>query len=120
MLTELVIIGLGAWRLALFLTDDVGPFSVMDRVRRLLRADVEVRRAAWLKHIATWTAEGYAEASQREIAPNGWEKLWSCMRCMTAWTSLGLFGLWQLDQRPVEVLAIWGLAQIAEFVRNGG
>jgi hypothetical protein len=123
MLTELVVIGLAAWRLALFLTDDVGPFGVMNGVRRLLRADVEVAREKALQEVNRGRViAGYATAYDGPIAiePNGWEKLWSCMRCMTAWTGLALYGLWQLDQRPVEVLAIWGLAQIVEFVRNGG
>jgi hypothetical protein len=115
MLTELVIIGLGAWRLALFFVDDVGPFGVMDRMRRLLRADGDYRREQLLQA----TDAGY-EVPQERMLNNGWEKLWSCMRCMTAWTALGLYGLWQLDQRPVEVLAIWGLAQALDFVRNGG
>jgi hypothetical protein len=124
MLTELVIIGLGAWRMALLLTDDVGPWSAMDHVRQLLRADAGARRQKVLQQIARGQAIAGVDtdsvALDIQLEANGWEKLWSCMRCMTFWSALGLYGLWQLDQRPVEVLAIWGLAQIVDFVRTGG
>jgi hypothetical protein len=130
MLTELVIIGLAAWRLALFLVDDVGPFGVMNTTRRVLHADVEVRRQEIIAEIyrgRSMTAGALGgnsiapfDESDVTVEPNGWEKLWSCMRCMSAWTALGLYGLWQLDQRPVEVLAIWGLAQMVDLVRTGG
>lgn len=122
MLTELVIIGLASWRLALFLVDDVGPFSVMNHARRLLHADAEARRLEIVAQIQRGQElAGLApDAGDVTVEPTGWEKLWSCMRCMTAWTGLGLYGVWQLDQRPVEVLAIWGLAQLVEFLRSGG
>lgn len=115
MLTELTVIGLAAWRLALFLVDDAGPFNVSDGLRGLLRADGRRRRYRLLM-----ARDAGFDVPETQLLENGWEKLWSCMRCMTFWTALALYGVWQLDTRPVELLAFWGFAQLVEFVRNGG
>lgn len=93
---ELPIVALAAWRLALFITDDAGPFDLMNHIRALLRADLPL---------------------EADI-PNSWQVLWSCMRCMTFWTSLACAGIWQVWRLPVELLAVWALCQLAESCRT--
>src|SRR4051812_46369836 len=101
MLTELTLIGLAAWRLALFLDDDSGPFGFATRLRIFVRAD-QVANAIRSKKM--WHSGDPL---------NGWEKLWSCMRCMTFWTALGLYGVWQLEDRVVLVLAAWAWPRLS-------
>lgn len=118
---DLGVIAVAAWRLALFLVDDVGPFDAADRFRRLIRADLEVRRQKLISLVNRDLARSIGTAITEDtvhLEPNGWEKLWSCMRCMSAWTALLLAGIWQLETWPVQLLAIWGLAQIVENARQ--
>lgn len=140
---DLGVIAVAAWRLALFLVDDVGPFDAADRFRRLIRADPEARRLSLeAKFKQSEEARKVAAALGREpepvamlrnagdsiswdgdqyvvsVQPTDWEKLWSCMRCMSAWTALLLAGVWQLETWPVQLLAIWGLAQMVENARQ--
>lgn len=97
-----MIIGLAAYRLALLLVDDNGPFDVLSHFRHLIRADkMEI------------TSAGVT------FGTDGWSRLWACMRCVGFWTTLACVGCWQyVAHGTVEVVAIWAIAHLADSAAN--
>ena len=97
MIEELVIVGLAAWRLALLLaTNEPGPWDVLVKLRRLAGVP------------AVGEVEGFLPT------------LFSCVLCMSAWTTAGVFALYELAG-PLYVLplAAWGLAVLTDrFIRS--
>lgn len=94
-LSAFVIIVPAAWRLAYFLTSEMGPFDVVDRLRTLLHA---------------------------QTSDNVQTKLFACVLCMSFWTALLLVGLWETDlsaiRLAVEVVSLWGWASALHLFAN--
>lgn len=87
MIIELVLVGIAAWRLALLLTEEDGPFAIFDRIR-----------------------EPFMPPLGEEIERGSLGKLFSCVYCMSFWTALLCYGLYQVEPQLVLFLAMWGVA----------
>lgn len=86
---DFAILGLAAWRLAYLLARESGPYNVLVRLRMGAR----------------WALRSTADP-----------KTPGCVLCVSIWTAIGLFALWQVVQWPIIMLAIAGLAvAIDEF-----
>jgi hypothetical protein len=97
-MTELAIIGLGAWRLALLLTSEGGPFEVFERWRRFVGVP----------------APGEAIEGRLGFLAT----LFTCLYCMTAWTAAAMWAINEIEPRVALVLAGWGLALGLGLVLN--
>ncbi len=91
MIEELVLVALAAWRLALLVTNEPGPFDLLVRLRRLAGVP------------AVGEVEGFLPT------------LFSCILCASAYTTAGMFALYELAG-PIYVLplAAWGLAVLVD------
>lgn len=98
MIEELAIIGLGAWRLALLLTAESGPFEVFERWRRLVRVP--------------------ARGEEVEGRLGVLATLFTCLYCMTAWTAAAMWAVYEVEPRLALMLAGWGLALALGLVLN--
>lgn len=94
---EFVIIALAGWRLAYMLTNEDGPGDILGRYRRSL-----------------------ADPDCGPIKPGSLDKLWSCVYCMTFWTTLEMALMWVsgLEEARIVVvfLALWGAATALDMV----
>lgn len=80
---DFAILGFAAWRLAYLLARESGPYDVLVRLRAGAR----------------WALRSKEKPEQP-----------GCVLCVSVWTAIGLFALWQVIQWPVIMLAIAGLA----------
>lgn len=80
---DFAVLGLAVWRLAYLLARESGPYDVLVRLRA---------GARW--------------ALRSDVPP----EQPGCVLCVSVWTAIGLFALWQVLQWPVIMLAIMGLA----------
>lgn len=79
---NIIIIGLGAWRIARFITHDVIFKKFFDKIRK----QKKVKMLAYL---------------------------FSCMFCLTFWTSLGL---WFAPSWLQDFLAVWAIATLLSYL----
>lgn len=97
-LGDLVVIGLAAWRVARLLVMENGPADIAGRFRRLVRADdSEPNRAAVMV------------------------ELFSCVLCLSFWTALVAFGIYQTGlagRVVIDVLAVWGGASLVHLTAD--
>lgn len=101
MLTEAILIGLAAWRVASFLVNEDGPFNVSHRLR--------VRIG--------WVYDEYGGISRPDTFLGG---LFSCVWCMSVWTAIGFWVLWQVAPECVMVVAAMAVPPVVErIVKNG-
>lgn len=88
-----VITGLAGWRIANLLLFEDGPFSVFELIRK--RAGVKEGRI-----------QGFMPG------------LFTCMFCMSVWTTTLMFGLWYVIPEIVMLVAAWTVAMIANGFVN--
>jgi hypothetical protein len=95
LLAQAVLIGLGAWRLAAMLSYERGPYDIFLRFREQL---------------------GYKHSENGEPSewPGGWREVFSCVWCLSLWTALFMWGLWELEQILVVLWAAAGIVVIIE------
>lgn len=86
MLTEMIIIGLAAWRVAALLSYERGPFDVFLRFRERLG----------FKH--------NDKGEPKEWPSNVVTEALSCVWCMGMYAAVAMYGLWQLE--PVAVMVV--------------
>ncbi len=97
-LADVLIIGLAAWRVSVFVTSGAGPWDTMLRVRELfgvvhdLDGDIESRPVA------------------------GLGKLITCVWCFSFWAVAFLGGIYTFTPHAVLALAAWGVAGIIQGV----
>lgn len=96
LLAQALLIGLAAWRLAALVAYERGPYDVFLRFRELL---------------------GYthAENGEPETWPGGWREVFSCVWCLSIWTAVFMWGLWELE--PLLVV-IWAGATVVIIVER--
>ncbi len=80
---DFAILGLAAWRLAYLLARESGPYDALIRLRA--------------------RARGVLRSDAPPEQPG-------CVLCVSVWTAIGLFLLWQVVTWPIVMLAIAGLA----------
>lgn len=93
MIQEAVLIGLAAWRLAHLLVEEDGPFDVLEWVRQ---------------------AVGLHSGEVKGFLPS----LFSCVYCMSVWTALLCYLLWELNEVAVIILAAMTIAILPQKLRN--
>lgn len=94
MIVEAVLIGLFSWRLASLLVQEDGPSFILLRIRNhFLPEDGPV--------------EGF------------WGTLFSCVWCMSVWTTITAFLLWQLAPVLVMIGAAMAVAILVDSIAKG-
>ncbi len=86
-LSDIILIGLGAWRLASLLVQEDGPWDVFVRVR-------------------DWTG--------MPLGTGFFAKLLGCIWCTSVWTGTALYGVWLLVPVLSYLPAIWAVALIVD------
>lgn len=95
MLTEAILVGLAGWRVAHLLVYEDGPFDIFLKLRD--------------KIIGTGPIEGF------------FPKLFSCIWCMSIWTTLISYGVFRLEPIMILILAGAAVAVLAqEFTEKHG
>lgn len=119
---ELAIISVAAWRLAVFLVVEDGPFDVTLRLRMLLGAQAApVADPPPITEDVPFTGLSYYEIEPLQAQRASWwqpffEKLFACVWCMSLWTSIIMAAIWQLYAPVVQLVAIWGVATAIDMV----
>ena len=93
MIEQAILIGLCAWRLSNLLIEESGPFGVFTRIR-------------WLAGVREGPAEGFLPY------------LFSCPYCMTVWTGIVSYFLWEIEPLAVMIVAAMAIAIIADKLRS--
>jgi len=103
-LVEILAVGLGGWRLAVLLVKERGPGDIILKLRSLVG----------IEHNENGEPVSWPET----FLP----RLLTCAWCLSIWTTLLVWGLWQLESRIVLVLGAMGLALALEKAldRAGG
>lgn len=91
MLAEAILIGLAGWRLASMLVDESGPADIFEK----LRTAVGVQPGEISGFLST---------------------VFSCVYCMSVYTCLLMFGIWQLEPMIVMVIAAMTVAILAHSI----
>ena len=93
---ELVIMALAAWRVAVFLVRESGPWGIVRRIREWsgIEHDIEGRPLPYL---------GGMPGS-----------LFSCVWCMSFWTAIMIMSVRVYADLIVVMLAVWGLVAVIE------
>jgi hypothetical protein len=87
---ELVLVGFAAWRMASLLVNENGPFGIFERVR-----------------------EAFGVPKQGEII-GFLPTLFTCIWCMTVWTSLLMWATYQVEDTIVLIIAAMSVALLVE------
>lgn len=99
---ELGVTALAAWRLAVLLVVERGPWGIVTRLRSLFGVghDVDGDANSW---------------------PSGMPgSLFECVWCMSLWTAGALYGILLVRPEIVVGIAVWGLATAIDGVARGG
>jgi len=98
---QLPLIVVAAWRVAVLLVLEGGPFAVFRRLRNLMGFE-------------------HDEAGQPVSWPDDLPgSLFACVWCLSFWTTLALYGILWVAPYVVVVLGTWGAATYLEAYRNG-
>lgn len=96
MIEQAILIGLAAWRIASLLVNEDGPFNVFGRLRGLLGLNTPGEITGFLP------------------------TLFGCIWCISIWTALAMWGLWELEPIAVVVIAAMSVAlTIERWMSNG-
>ena len=98
---QLPLVALAAWRLAVLLVLEGGPGGIFRRLRSLVGIEHD---------------DGGAPTSWPEHLPGS---LFTCVWCLSFWTTLLLYGILLVAPYVVVVLGTWGAATYLEAYRNG-
>lgn len=89
MILEAVLLGLAGWRVASMLVGEDGPSGIFEKLRR---------------------AVGVKEGPVEGFLPS----VFSCIMCMTVWTTMLAYLLWQIEPVLVMLLAAMTIALLAD------
>ena len=89
MIEEAVLIGLAGWRLASLLAVEQGPFEVFEKFRAVIGVPLG--------------------GEIKGVLPN----LFTCVWCLTIWTTLAMWGIWKIEPVAVVVIAAMAVAVAA-------
>ncbi len=99
-LLELAAMALASWRVAALLVHEAGPFGIVLRLRERLGITHDDSGRA-----SSWPEDGVA-------------RLFTCVWCMSFWTTLSVYGILWVEPDVVMVLAVWGAATLLEALRE--
>jgi hypothetical protein len=99
---QVVVIGLAAWRVASLFAVESGPFKIFTRLRTLLGFEHD--------------PAGEPVAHPDTVLAN----LFACVWCLSLWTAILGYGVWQVLPEAVVVVAAAGTAVIAERAARCG
>ncbi len=100
LLSETLIIGFAGWRVASLLTNETGPWKVFQNLRSVL---------------------GFTHGDDGSVTswPDGFlPELFSCIWCMSLWAAASMWGLWQLSEPAVGVIAASAILLAVERWNN--
>ena len=102
LLAEAVLVGAAAWRISSLLSTERGPFDIFLKFREFLEI-------------------GHNAKGEPDVWPDSFlPKMLSCVWCSSLYTAVGMWGLWQISQAAVIVIAASSTAIIIErWNRNG-
>jgi hypothetical protein len=91
MIIEVVLTGLAGWRLASLLVDEDGPGLIFESLRR---------------------AVGVKPGLVSGFIPS----LFSCVYCMSVWTTSLMWLLWYVSPEAVSLIAAWAMALVVHRI----
>lgn len=96
MIGQFLVCGFAGWRLACLLVYERGPFDIFVWLRSMVGVvhDESGRAEEWAKNFLTG--------------------VFTCVVCMSIWTTTLMWGLWQIKPPAVVLVAAWGLALLLE------
>ena len=99
-LTEVIIIGFAAWRVAALISYEKGPFDVFLKLRIML---------------------GFIHGN--DDLPNAWPdrflpNLVSCVWCLGGYSAVAMWGMWQIVPQVVVIFAAWSIIIAVERWNN--
>lgn len=96
MIEQAILIGLATWRIASLLVNEDGPFNVFLQFRHLLGLD------------KIGEIKGFLPT------------LFGCVWCISIWTAVAMWGLWELEPIAVMMIAAMTIALTVErWMSNG-
>lgn len=101
-LADILIIGLAAWRVSVFVTSGNGPWDTMLRMREMFGVEHDV--------------DGNIQS--RPVAGLGY--MITCVWCFSFWAVAFLGGLYVFAPHSVQALAAWGVVGIIQGLVNRG
>ncbi len=100
LVAEALLIGLAGWRVASLLVNESGPFHIFRNLRSVLGF--------------THGDDGAVIAWPDKFLPN----LLSCVWCLSPWVAAAMWGLWQISEPAVIILAASSILLMAERWNN--
>ncbi len=100
LLSEALLIGLAAWRVAALLSYEKGPFDVFLKLRNVLGF--------------THGDDGSVTAWPDRFLPN----LFSCVWCLGGYSAVAMWGMWQIVPEVVVIFAAWSIIIAVERWNN--
>lgn len=97
---ELMIMAVSAWRLAVFLVRESGPWRIVRRVREWSGIDHDIKGRP-LPYLGGMPGS-----------------LFTCVWCMSFWTAIMVYVIAVWADLIVIVMALWGLAAMIETMMN--
>lgn len=101
-LFDLAVTALAAWRLAVFLVVERGPWEIATRLRSLVGVE----------------HDGDGDPTIWPTRMPG--VLFGCVWCMTLWTGTAMYGILLVRPEVVIGIAVWGLASAIDGLVRGG
>lgn len=95
MIEQFVFIGFASWRIAHMLVDEEGPALIFERIREFVGANKPGKVTGFLP------------------------TLFSCVYCMSVWTTMTLFLVWQVEPVAVMLIAAMSLALVVHSIVEG-
>lgn len=105
-LIRVVIVGLAAWRLAHLFVGEEGPWGIFRRLRLLAGAEIDLALEPADPLVARINVPGEGFLAQ----------LLSCVWCLSVWTSLLFWGLWEVHWAIPGAVAAMAIAVLAQGV----
>ena len=98
-LARVIIVGLATWRVASLLTTEEGPWGLFTRLRRWVRAEIDIDLSAPAADVPE---------------PGFFGKLLSCVWCLSPYVAVIFWGLWEVHWYVPGIAAAAGLTIMAE------
>lgn len=88
-LVNIVLMGLATWRLTSLFKEEVGPFGMFTKVRKVLGI------------------EHYSDGLPMQYPNTFFGKLWSCVYCLSVWVAAGIVAFYIFLPNAATIFALW-------------
>lgn len=92
LLLELIAVGLAGYRIANLLVYEDGPVGIFEKIRNIFGV------------------------KPGPVVDNFWTQVFTCMYCMTVWTTVAAWGVYQILPEAVIIIAAMSVALIADRI----